>query len=93
MTELPSASNSMQHSENVRNSLGARARTVYSRLSYERVEARVGSVQEKASFWYEHSAGCYSSRFHESAHGAFDLFWRCRPIANTDSDDRSSMPG
>ncbi len=41
----------------------------------------------------EHSVRCYSSRFHESAHGAFDLFWRRRPIANTDSDHRSSMPG
>src|SRR5207244_7091209 len=39
------------------------------------------------------SAPCHSSRFHESAHRAFDLFWRRRPIANTDSDDRSSMPG
>jgi Domain of unknown function (DUF5615) len=39
------------------------------------------------------SARCHSSRFHESAHGAFDLFWRRRPIANTDSDHRSSMPG
>ena len=39
--------NAVKHSEKVRNSLGPRARTVYSRLSYERVEARVGQCAER----------------------------------------------
>jgi len=55
---------------------------------------RGGQCRErKQRLGREHSAGCYSSRFHESAHGAFNLFCCGRPIANTDSDDRSSMPG